>query len=54
MRKQFDIKSPNLADALVMAVSQIGEINYQQQEMYQTKQPQYAKEDNIFTMAGVR
>lgn len=54
MRKQFDIKSPNLADALVMAVSQIGEINYKQQEMYQTKQPQYAKEDNIFKMAGVK
>jgi len=54
MRKQFDIKSPNLADALVMAVSQIGEINYKQQEMYQTKQPEYAKEDNLFTNSGVR
>ena len=54
MRKQFDIKSPNLADALVMAVSQIGEVNYQQQEIYQTRQPQYAKEDNLFSNAGVR
>ena len=54
MRKQFDIKSPNLADALVMAVSQIGEINYQQQEMYQTRQPAYAKEDSLFKSVGVR
>ena len=54
MRKQFDIKSPNLADALVMAVSQIGEINYKQQEMYQIKQTQYSKEDNLFQTAGVR
>jgi hypothetical protein len=54
MRQKYQVKSPNLADGLVMAVSQIGEINYQQQEMYQTKQPQYAKEDNIFKLVGVR
>ena len=54
MRQKYNIKSPNLADALVMATSQIGEINYQQQEMYQTKQPQYAKEDSLFANAGVR
>jgi len=52
MRSKFDIKSPNLADALVMAISQIGEINYSQQTMYQTKQPEYSREDNI--LAGVR
>ena len=54
MRKQFDIKSPNLADALVMAVSQIGNVRYDQEEQYQTKQPQYAQEDNLFITAGVR
>lgn len=54
MRKQFDVKSPNLADALVMAVSQIGDIHYKQSESYQIRQPQYAKEDNLFKMAGVR
>jgi hypothetical protein len=54
MRKLYDIKSPNLADALVMAVSQIGEINYQQSERFQIRQPQYAKEDNLFVNAGVR
>jgi len=37
-----------------MAVSQIGEINYKQQEMYQTRQPAYSREDNIFASAGVR
>jgi phage terminase large subunit len=54
MRQKFQLKSPNLADALVMAISQIGEINYEQAEMYQTRQPQYSKEANLFSNAGVR
>jgi len=52
MRQKFDIKSPNLADALIMAVSQIGEINYKQATVYQTKQPAYSKEENLF--AGIK
>jgi len=53
MRKD-GIKSPNLADALIMAVSMIGEINYQQMEQFQTIQPAYSKEDNLFATAGIR
>ena len=54
MRQKFQIKSPNLADAVLMAVTQIGNIRYDQMEKYQTRQPQYSKEDNLFKMAGVR
>lgn len=53
MRKD-KVKSPNKADALIMAVSLVGEINYAQQEQYQTKQPQYSKETNLFAGAGIR
>lgn len=54
MRTKFQIKSPNLADALIMAVSQIGEIRYDQEQMYQVKQPAYSKETNLFNNAGIR
>jgi len=52
MRKE-GIKSPNLADALIMAVSLIGEIHYQQDIQYY-QQPQYSKEDNLFSLGGIR
>jgi hypothetical protein len=50
------IKSPNLADALIMAVSLIGEINYKQlgQNNFNYRQPQYSKECNLFEQAGIR
>jgi hypothetical protein len=50
------IKSPNLADALLMAVSLIGEINYKQlgQNNFNYRQPQYSKECNLFEQAGIR
>ena len=54
MRQKFNIKSPNKADALIMAISQIGAINYKQQEKFQTIQPAYSKEDNLFATAGIR
>jgi phage terminase large subunit len=53
MRKD-GVKSPNLADALIMAVSLIGDINYKQIQQYQIRQPQYSREDNLFQTAGVR
>ena len=53
MREKYKIKSPNLADALIMAVSLIGEINYKQDQQY-VRLPQYVKEDNLFESAGVR
>lgn len=53
MRKD-GVKSPNLADALIMAISLIGDINYKQMEQYQIMQPQYSKEDSLFANAGIR
>ena len=53
MRSKFNIKSPNMADALIMAVDQIGNIRYDQETIYQTRQPAYYKEDNLFNTAGV-
>ena len=55
MRKPpHNVKSPNIADALIMAVSQIGEIRYDQGTRFEVKQPQYSKEDNLFSAAGVK
>lgn len=48
MKDKFKVKSPNRADALIMAISLIGEIDYQQQEQYQTLQPAYSKEASLF------
>lgn len=53
MRTKFNIKSPNLADALVMAVSHIGEVRYNQEQQYQIKQPAYSKDSNLFVSAGI-
>ena len=51
MRKE-GIKSPNLADALIMVVSMIGTIHYKQDLQY-NRQPAYSKEDNLITLAGL-
>ena len=48
-----NIPSPNLADALIMAVSLIGEINYAQETQFQ-HQPQYSKDSNLFNLAGIK
>lgn len=52
MRKK-QVKSPNLADALFMAVSLIGEVKQQQDTQY-FRQPVYAKEGNLFSLGGIR
>ncbi len=48
------IKSPNLADALLMAVSLVGEINYKQLNQYSYSQPQYSKDTNLFELIGIK
>lgn len=54
MRKE-GIKSPNKADALLMAVSLIGKVRQKQQRQYKkVGQPQYSKEENLFQSANVR
>ncbi len=51
--RQEGIKSPNLADALIMAVSLIGEINYKQEQDF-NQHPQYSKECDLLSSAGIR
>lgn len=52
MRKE-KVKSPNMADALIMAVSLIGDIKQEQDRQYYPRQ-QYAREESLFSIAGVR
>jgi len=52
MRKE-GIKSPNLADALIYAVSLIGEVKEEQDRQYYPREPQYSKDDDLFKIAGV-
>ena len=53
MRKD-GVKSPNLADAAIMAVSLIGQVKQKQDRQYEPNIPAYSKEDNLFTLAGVK
>jgi len=46
-------KSPNKADALIMAVSLIGDIKVQQDKQYR-RQPQYSQEESLFGIAGIK
>ena len=52
MRKE-GIKSPNIADSMIMAVSMIGEIKDTQDRQY-FNQPVYTKEESLWKIAGVK
>jgi hypothetical protein len=52
MRKE-GIKSPNLADACLMAVSLIGEVKDNQDRQYRPQQTE-SKESNLFEIAGIK
>ena len=54
MKTKYKVKSPNRADALIMAVSRIGEIKYKQDRQYEPNIQTYSKEENLFQIAGVR
>lgn len=53
MRKD-GFKSPNLADALIMAESLIGRVKENQRRQYEPSVSQYSHEDNLFKLAGVK
>jgi hypothetical protein len=53
MRRE-GIKSPNLADALLMAISLIGGVKRKQDRQYNHTQPRYSKEEGLFQILGVR
>jgi len=53
--KKLGFKSPNLADAVIMAVSLIGTVKQKQVKQYQPQHRQdYSGDDNLFQIAGVR
>ena len=52
MRK-LGVKSPNMADALIMATNLIKNINWQQERQY-TSMPQYSREANLFEVGGIK
>jgi hypothetical protein len=54
MKTKFKVKSPNKADALIMAVSLIGQVKEKQNRQYEPQVAQYGKDDNLFNIAGVR
>jgi hypothetical protein len=53
MRKE-GIKSPNLADALIMAVSLLDDTSIVRAHYGYIMQPQYSKEDSLFKIGGIR
>jgi phage terminase large subunit len=53
MRKD-GFKSPNMADALIMAVSIIGAVKQEQEQPYRPRQSNYSKDENLFNIAGIR
>ena len=53
MRKD-GFKSPNLADACIMAESLIGQVVQKQERQYEPQVAAYSKEENLFNLAGVR
>lgn len=53
MRNKYKIKSPNLADALFMAISLVGQIRVEQDNQYRVRNTE-SKEESLFAIAGIR
>lgn len=53
MKTKFKTPSPDLADALIMAVSLIGNVKAKQEEQYRSM-PTHYTEENLFNLAGLR
>jgi hypothetical protein len=53
MRKD-GFKSPNMADALIMAVSLVGEAKIEQEIEYTPRINQTAKDESLFNIAGIK
>lgn len=52
--KKDGFPSPNIADACIMAESLIGQVKQKQESQYEPNIQQYAKDDDLFKIAGVR
>lgn len=53
MRTKYKVKSPNMADALIMAVSMVDVVKFEQDRQY-ISTPSYAKDQSLFEIAGIR
>jgi phage terminase large subunit len=54
MKSKYGIKSPNRGDAVIMAVSRIGEVKQKQDHQYESREPRYSDEGDLFNLAGIR
>lgn len=54
MKTKYGVKSPNLADSLIMAASLIGRVKQKQDQPFEARDVAYSTEDNLFKIAGVR
>jgi phage terminase large subunit len=55
MKTKYKIKSPNLADAVIMAESLIGQVKQKQNQQFNSQSVSpYSQEDNLFKIAGIR
>ena len=52
--RQEGVKSPNLADAVIMAVSLIGEVKRRQEVQYRPRMQEYSREESLHQIAGIR
>lgn len=51
--KSLGFKSPNLADAVIMAESLIGQVKQKQEQPFESGQPSYSSDGDLFKIAGV-
>lgn len=54
MKTKYGVKSPNLADSLIMAVSLIGRVKQKQDQPFEQRESKYSSDDNLFKIAGIR
>ena len=53
--KEQGVKSPNLFDSVIMAVSLIGQVQEKQARQYEPEMQQsYSDDENLFKIAGIR
>lgn len=54
MKSKYKFKSPNIADAAIMAESLIGQVKQKQERQYESNTQSHSHEDNLFKIVGVR
>lgn len=54
MKTKYKLKSPNMADAVIMAESLIGKVKMNQDRQYEPNTQSYSKDEDLFKLAGIR